>query len=133
MKIIIESIPHKQHRYPTCGDWFYDEQEPGTLEPTLRIRVSKELSVKSQELVVLHELAEVMMCNAMGITQQQVDEFDMKFEAERKDGDESEPGDSPDAPYRNQHAIATLVERAVAIHMGVNWESHEASIAHLFE
>lgn len=124
--IIIKSIPHSQHRYPTCGDWWYEGD-------TLHIRVSEELPKVCQDLVVLHELAEVQMCAAAGITQQQVDEFDMNYEANRKDGDESEPGDDPRAPYFLQHQIATAIERMVARQMGVHWESHEAAISKLFE
>lgn len=125
MNIIIKSIPHKEHRYPTCGDWWFEDG-------TLQIRVSEELPEKSQELVVLHELAEVFMCKANGVTQEQVDQFDMNFEANRHPDDESEPGDHPDAPYKDQHGLATAIERIAATQMGVNWLDHEHDIEHLF-
>lgn len=126
MRIIIKSIPHASHRYPTCGDWWYDEGD-------LEIRVSEELPEKSQQLVVLHELAEVFMCAAAGVTQEQVDRFDMTYEENRKEGDDSEPGDHTDAPYFEQHQIATFLERLAAYQMGVSWVDHEASIVKLFE
>jgi hypothetical protein len=132
MKILIESIPHEQHRYPTCGDWWF-EQEPGTLEPTLRIRVSRELPEKSQQLVALHELAEVMMCMANGVGQEEVDKFDMDFEKHRRPDDESEPGDHLEAPYHREHGYATAIERITATHMGVGWIEHEKAILDLFE
>lgn len=126
MNIIIKSIPHKQHRYPTCGDWWFEEG-------TLHIRVSEELPKKCQELVVLHELAEVLMCQANGVSQESVDHFDMNFEANRHPDDESEPGDHPDAPYNVQHRLATAIETIAAAQMGVNWLEHEKEIGKLFE
>jgi hypothetical protein len=126
MNIFVKAIPHKEHRYPTCGDWWFDEG-------TLHIRVSEEMDEKSQQLVILHELAEVMMCQSRGITQKQVDEFDMNFEANRVPGDDSEPGDHPHAPYQEQHNIATGIERIVCAHMGLAWVKHENEVNKLFE
>jgi len=126
MNIFVKAIPHSQQRYPTCGDWWFEDG-------TLQIRVSEEMSWQSQQLVVLHELAEVMMCQANGISQKQVDEFDMNFEANRKPDDESEPGDSPQAPYQKQHNIATGIERIVCAQMGLAWSDHEADVNKLFE
>jgi hypothetical protein len=127
MNILIKSIPHKSHRYPTCGDWWFDE------DGTLQIRVSDEMPEKSQQLVVLHELAEVMMCQSQGITQKQVDEFDMNFEANRAPDDESEPGDSPSAPYHVQHSLATAIERIACSEMGIAWSDHDKEVGKLFE
>jgi hypothetical protein len=127
-RVIIRAIPHKEHRYPTCGDWWYDPEDG-----TLQIRVSQEMPLFSQQLVALHELAEVFMCAANGITQKQVDDFDMNYEANRQPGDESEPGEQPNAPYFAQHGLATAVERMAATQMGVVWPQHEQEIVKLFE
>jgi hypothetical protein len=127
MDIIIKAIPHSAHRYPTCGDWWYDA------DGHMHIRVSQELPQLSQDLVVIHELAEARMCYANGVTQKQVDDYDMNFEANRVAGDDSEPGDHLDAPYFKQHQLATIIEAMVATQMGVNWEEHERDITALFE
>lgn len=126
MNIIIRSIPHKSHRYPTCGDWF---EEDGTLY----ILVSDEIPEESKQLVALHELAEWMMCKANGVTQKQVDDYDKKYEETRHPDDETEPGDHGDSPYHFQHRIATAIETVTAAQMGVSWLSHEHSITKLFE
>ena len=126
MNITIKSIPTKDQRYPTCGDWWYDP------DGNLQIRVSEELTQESQALVVLHEMAELVMCRANGVTQESVDKFDMEFEKTRHPDDESEPGDHPDAPYRVQHGLATAIERIVATQMGVDWLAHEQDILKLF-
>ena len=125
MNIIIRSIPHKSHRYPTCGDWF---EEDGTLY----ILVSDEMPEESKQLVALHEFAEWMMCKANGVTQKQVDTFDMGFEKNRQPGDESEPGDHPSAPYHVQHRLATSIELMTASQMKVDWAAHEEAIGKLF-
>lgn len=117
MKIQIETIPHAQHRYSTCGDWF---EKDGVLH----IKVSEELPEKEAVLVALHELIEVTLCKDRGITEKQVDDFDMEFEKNRPEGDESEPGDHPDAPYRKEHFFATNIERLVGAELGVDWETY---------
>lgn len=128
MKTIIETIPHDQQRYPTVGDWFYDA------EGNLYIKVSKLSDTKREFLVKLHEYVEVKLCEEAGITQQQVDEFDVMFEDEREKGIHSiddEPGDDPRAPYRKQHFIATTIERIAAEALAVDWESYADEVANL--
>src|SRR5690348_18295820 len=134
MKIQIETIPHATHRYPTVGDWYwrtsnvFDGVEKIGETTTLHIKVSEELPEKEALLVALHELIEVTLCKDRGITEKQVDEFDMEFEKNRPEGDESEPGDHPEAPYRKEHFFATNVERLMASELGVDWVEYENHI-----
>lgn len=116
MKIIIETIPHKEQRYPTVGDWFYEDGGE-----TLRIKVSQLSDWKRESLIAIHELVEVVLCKNEGISQESVDKFDFEFESDRKEGDLSEPGDAPSAPYNKQHCLATGVERILAGVLGVAW------------
>lgn len=74
MKITIETIPYDQQRYPTVGDWTFDK------EGNLLIRVSGMGDWRKEALVAVHELVEVLICKQRGITQEQVDKFDMDFE-----------------------------------------------------
>lgn len=127
LPISIKVIPHSKQRYPTCGDWYYGEDK------TLNICVSQMGDSRYEFLVALHELVEVKLCEWCGITQKAVDEFDMEYEKNRAEDDYSEPGDSPKAPYKFQHCVATGIERIVAAVMGVDWADYEASINRLFE
>jgi hypothetical protein len=127
LPINIKTIPHSEQRYPTCGDWFYGEDK------SLQIRVSQMEDDRYEFLVALHELVEVKLCEWCGVTQKMVDDFDMEYEKNRKEGDDSEPGDSPSAPYRLQHCIATGVERIAAAALRVDWASYESAINALFE
>ena len=125
MNINIKTIPHKQHRYPTVGDWWFEKD--GTLE----IRVSKMKSWRYECLVAVHELVEVLICKHDGVSQKAVDEFDMAFEKARRPGNEDEPGDNRRAPYVKQHCIATGVERILAACLGVCWADYESAINEL--
>src|SRR5271166_1612720 len=107
MKITIEVIPNEKQRYPTVGDWQWDGDN-------LTISVSSMDNWRYEMLVAFHELAECLICKHRGITQSSVDEFDMQYEKVREDGDESEPGDDPAAPYYSEHQFATCVERLLS-------------------
>ena len=104
MKIVIETIPHNNQRYPTVGDWFYGANGD------LFVKVSELGDWREEALVAVHELVEVLLCRHQGVTQDVVDKFDVEYEKNRPQDDVSEPGDAVEAPYRRQHCIATGVE-----------------------
>jgi hypothetical protein len=125
MKIQLRTIPHKSQRYETVGDW-----EVGDSGEIL-ISVSDMGNEDYAFLVGIHEAIEVWLCRKRGITQDQVDAFDIKFEEERENGDVSEPGDSPDAPYRKEHFFATNIERIIAAELGVDWAKYDRTVTGL--
>ena len=59
---------------------------------------------------------------------QSLDAFDIAFEANRKEGDDSEPGDDPNCPCRKEHFFVTSVERLLAAELGVDWAEYDAAI-----
>jgi hypothetical protein len=122
MNITIKTIPHKKQRYPTCGDWWFDEQG------NLQIRVSDVGNPNYEALVALHEMVEALLCKKRGITAAQVDTFDKAFEASRQPGNEGEPGDDPKAPYRKEHFFATNIEALMSEELGVDWQKYEEVI-----
>jgi len=122
MKIIIESIPHKDQRYDTCGDYWIDPKDR-----TVHIKVSELDSLPEMLCIAIHELVEWALCDVEGIDNDEITSFD-----EAHDGaDGSEPGDDTSAPYYKQHQIATGVERIVAAEMGVDWAAYEEDIRRL--
>jgi hypothetical protein len=78
-------------------------------------------------------LFEVGLCAEKGITQEQVDAFDLAYEKTRPEGDDSEPGDHIDAPYRDQHCFATAAERMFIAACGIAWEDYAKAIEALPE
>ena len=125
MNVWIQVIPHKEQRYETCGDWWYD------CNGNLQIRVSKMNNWKYEMLIAVHELVEVLQCKYKKISVEVVDKFDKEFEKNRKKGNLDEPGDSMKAPYRIQHGIASGVERILGALIGVDWNDYANTIENL--
>ena len=116
MRIIIQSIPHKDQRYPTCGDWYQDASG------WWRIQVSELGDWRFEALVAFHELVEMLLCQADGVDAAEVDRFDLAFE------DDTEPGDDLSAPYYEQHQRACGYERLLAADLDVDWLEYERTI-----
>lgn len=120
--IVIQTIPHEKQRYDTVGDWI------NTPNDGILISISDMRDSRFEFLVALHELIEVTLCKLRGISEVSVDKFDIDYEKKRKPGDDSEPGDDPDAPYKDEHFFATNLERQMAHEMGVDWNEYEKAI-----
>lgn len=116
MKIEIKVIPARRQRYATVGDWFFSLDGR-----TLKVRVSQ-MDRRSEIGVILHELTEALLCEQAGITESMVDAFDLGFSGD------GEPGDMPEAPYHEQHVLATKVERLVVEALGLSWEEHDQNV-----
>jgi len=120
VRIIIDTIPHSDQRYDTCGDYFQAAD-------ALCINVSQLADKREMFLIAIHELVEWGLCDAAGITIEAIDAFDMSFDS--KDG--IEPGDSLAAPYHWQHVVATRIEKKIAAMLGVRWADYEQHIKEL--
>ena len=115
------TIPHKQQRYETVGDWFTNKHDG-----TVNIRVSELGSWRFELLVAIHELVEAFQCMHDGVTEESVDKFDKQYV-----GSDNEPGDDVNAPYRRQHCLATGIERILASTLGVDWSTYEEKLSRL--
>jgi hypothetical protein len=142
MRIVIETIDHKDQRYDTVGDWQTDTPFTFCMQPAgniagvhcdLLIRVSRMKDWRSEALVAIHELVEALLCKHAGITAEQVDAWDMHsgdycFGKPVKEGYPDEPGDSSRAPYHLQHLAAMIVEYILASHLSLDWGEHLANV-----
>ena len=102
--ISIKSIPHKEQRYETCGDWWDDEKGE------VQIRVCDVGNPSIELSVVIHELVEQHLCKIAGITDEEVSAFDDNWQKEHPKNTKDEPGDLPSAPYHEQHKVAVAIE-----------------------
>lgn len=125
MKIRIQTIPHDSQRYPTCGDWQVGE------DGSISIDVSEMGNDDYAFLVGIHEAIEVWLCRKRGISQEEVDAFDINYEEKRQDGDVSEPGDDTNSPYFCEHQFATQIERMLARELRVNWSEYSKAVESL--
>lgn len=119
MRVLIETVSHGYQRYDTCGDWYLDP-ETGTMH----IKVSRLGNWKEELLVAVHELIEASLCEARGISEEEVTRFDMAYKG-------NEPGNSIRAPYHKEHVFATQVEKRLARQLGVEWEQYENHLDNL--
>lgn len=122
MKISIETIPHSDQRYNTCGDYFYRRG-------VLCIRVSELTSRHEMACIAVHELVEALLCEAKGVSFDSIDKFDKQHSEINSFA--TEPGDDVRCPYYREHQIATVVERLLAAELGVNWLSYENHVKEL--
>ena len=129
MKYMIETIDHSRQRYPTVGD-YYDDKDLDCKEIKI-IRVSRMKNPDYELLIAVHELIESYLVAKAGISLDEIDKFDLKFEEERAQGlhsDTAEPGDDPGAPYRSQHQIATLIEKVLARSLDIDWGEYSSEV-----
>ena len=119
LTITIQTIPDNMQRYDTAGDW----QIAGD---NCLITVSECVSDRYEQLIALHEIIEMLLCKWCGVSQEDVDTFDLGWQRERRSG---EPGDNLSAPYAAQHAIASITERLAAPLLGVDWNAYEDALA----
>lgn len=120
MKVVIESIPHGQHRYDTIGDYWVDR------DGTLQIRVSQMGKPEHMFLVALHELIEVTLCTVRGIAEPDIKAFDMAMPDDSPYADD--PGHDPAAPYHREHVFAEIIERIMALEIGIDWQEYDAAL-----
>lgn len=126
-KIIIEPVNLKDMRYPTLDDFQRDK------DGNLVIKVVDFVDSRYFALVALHAFVEAILCEHAGIPTSAIDEFDMRFEKDRKPGDESEPGDDSNSIYKKQHCAAMGFERMFAALLGVDWKKYEEVLSAYFD
>lgn len=124
--ISVEVIPHEKMRYETCGDYTFGE------DGSIHVKVSAMGNRDCEFLVAIHELVEAYLCQKRGITDEVITGFDIGFEENRQPGDIFEPGDHPQSPYRDEHCLATSVERMMCAALGVSWWDYEDACRSLF-
>jgi hypothetical protein len=117
LNVKIKTIPKEKHRpCAYLGDYYYKRRQ-------LIVAVS-EMGNKNLEMIVaIHELVEAHLCEQRGISFDEIDKFD-----ERYQGD-GEPGDDPKAPYHTQHKVAIEVERILLNHLGIGWQEYNDTIS----
>jgi hypothetical protein len=111
MNVDINIIDHKDQRYETTGDWYWEGDN-------LTINISDMGSWKSELLVALHELVEVMLCKSNDIAEEDVTKFDVEHL------DLEDPGSDKRAPYHKEHMLALSVEYLVCTQLGEDWDEH---------
>src|SRR5215475_10964383 len=114
-------LPVQQQRFTTLGDWY--EDECGNFTVTTSIMDNW----KYEFCVLIHELTEWAICQAMGVKTQDADDFDEMWEREIKAGIqliETEAGFDKRCPYRRGHVWGARMERFFCFLLRANWKDY---------
>jgi len=135
MEIHIKTIPGSNQRYPTVGDYFYDDLG------ALQVRISdmstagaEKLAELYHKMVVIHELVEEALTKFRGLSEQHITDFDLYYEKRREQGlvDEfSEPGFDNNCPYLKEHTLATSIEMQMCAMAGISWTDYDNYVNNL--
>lgn len=117
LNIEIKTIPDKDQRYDTVGDYWKNGDKD-------EIRISEMGNRQYEFFVAVHEMIEQFLCENKGITNEEITKFDMEYEANRKAGDDSEPGASIYAPYHKEHMFSDKIERLLAEESKIDWDKY---------
>lgn len=130
MDITIKTIPHNKQRYETAGDYYLDNNSHW------QFRVSEMGNSDYEFLVMIHELVEHHLADKARITNKEIDNFDIQYENERKEGMHGtgeEPGNDPNCPVYKQHQIATIIERLLCFELGIDWKEYDKKVMSLWK
>ena len=113
-RIVIERKAHKDMRYDTCGDYYFDEI--GDLHIDI-VEMGNELS---EIAVAAHELMEEYSTRKKGLLESDIKAYDEEHWAD--DG----PGENKDAPYHPEHMNSNRVEKfLLKLYKGLSWKKHQ--------
>ena len=129
LDIHIKTIPHKEHRYPTFGDYW--RSADGKQE----MRISEMGNDDYAFLIAIHELIEWYLTEKRGVKEEDIKAFDEMFEKERLQGlhdEQKESGFDPRAPYVKEHTFATGIEKQLAKELGVEYDAYNSELNSLF-
>lgn len=121
--VVLKSIPHDNHRYATAGDYFHNGTE-------WVIRTSDLGDWRFNCLLQIHELVELVLTQAGGVSEKAITAFDRGYYRTHPD---EEPGDCPHCPYHRQHLQAEIIERALCEFLGLDWRDYEKALNALWE
>lgn len=120
LNISIKTIKHNKQRYSTTGDYYTQGSRD-------IIAISKVGNTKYESLVAIHELIELILTRANGISEQLITKWDIEHP------ELDEPGDDIRALYHREHILASKVERMMADAMGIDWDDYNNTLNKLYE
>lgn len=111
-------MPHNQQRYDTAGDYFteynYDCYTISKLPKGWRAELA----------VFVHEMVEYQLCKEARIKEEDITNFDIE-------SGHPDPGNLKDAPYYDQHKIATKIEKYIIKTLGLDWKEYDSDFEKL--
>ena len=118
--IRIEFVGQKDQNYDTVGDY-------GETESEIWFKITRFNNPNYSWAILLHELAEKRLKDQDGVTDAEVDAWDL---GDGKDLDD--PGLDPKACYHKYHMMADALERTFIVMSGEDWIPYEQAIEEMF-
>lgn len=121
-KIKIFLVDHNLQNYDTAGDYF--ETKGSCDEEEWSMKVTKLPDARMEACIILHEFVEMVLTKVHNVSWKDIDEFDKNGEGK----DHPDPGTLPSAPYYNEHALATQLEKKFAKMLSLDWDEYNAAL-----
>jgi hypothetical protein len=125
MEMYVKTIPHSEQRYPTVGDYWWDDND------VLQVRVSDMKNSLYETMVIVHEIIEEALTRYRGLSEDKIMKFDLAYEKKRAKGlvpENSEPGFAENCPYKNEHTFATSVEIGMCAMAGIDFNKYDETV-----
>jgi hypothetical protein len=106
-------------RYPTIGDYYKEDGQD-------KITVLSTGIDTYDRLVAIHELVEQTCTQYLGITEEEITNFDLIHL------DADEPGELFNSPYKREHILAETIERLICNHLNIDWKEYNNHLDKVF-
>lgn len=116
ISITVKTVPIQRQSYKTLGDYYYSPSKDNFTEDVYTTDLN---NLDYSWLVAVHEIIESYLCYRRGLSDKEITKFDTTHI------DLIEPGASNKAPYRQEHRLATKVERILAKELGIKWRKYD--------
>jgi hypothetical protein len=128
-KIIIKFVPLQFQEYETLGNY----KNIGSETYFIITDTGNDLHNK---IILLHELIEQTLTEAKGIKESQILKHDLEFEKLRQDGlvgEDDEPGEHKNSPYKQEHIQSEIIERQLLNYLNIDFKEYTRQITKVFE
>ena len=116
MKILINIKAQSEMPYVTNDFYTYDKD--GNLVFDI-VNANNDLFTK---MVLVHAIVEEAITEYKGVTAEQITKWDLDHD------DAEEPGELPDAPYRDAHMTAKAIEMLICAQLGIDWNAYQGGL-----
>jgi len=135
LKINIRTKPVQRLRFKDVADYYFIIS-PVEEDKVLKITVAEMENPDYEFLVALHEFIESYLLVRKNTDLNKIDEWEERFGKERKEGKRPQnaiAGEQEDCPYKEEHKIATEIEKKMAEYLEVDWQEYDKYLEKLEE
>lgn len=116
MKLRTEIVPLEDQRYSTLGDYYQES------DGTWVIKITDTGNSLYNQLILFHEITELILILRKGLTEQEITDFDIA------NSHLDEPGESIEAPYHLEHKAAEDLEFMLCQYLKLSWTKYNKHI-----